>query len=299
MSGVAAILTACALNVVVAAGFYYAGIIDPTYSPLSGICIRILANLTCLLPALWLGRGLPRFQRVREEYDLWTWALLSLAGVATYYFGVTLLGPGQATLLHAGSGVFIIAFAPLITRQETPRLHQVAGLGCMLGIAMLIQANPGERGTPFGYSLALASGVFTSLAYLTVARGGSKHSPESVTLHWTAANLAVAGVVSLVYPYQWPTLTLSWVLLVTAGLCAAASQYLTALAYQRSGASLIACLSFSGPLLSVIVDLLIFKLPVSAAAISGMAAILLCGLIVPLSRVSGTSKSLGNRIRTS
>ena len=288
--GIYAILVACALNVAVAAGFFFVGKIDPHYSPISGVIIRIFANALCLLPGLLVGRRLPKVESWSKGRELWLWGFFGLLTVVTYYDAVTALGGGCATLLNAGSGVFVVALAPALTGQKLSRLHTVGATGCLIG--MLLLADFSATTAWHGYMMAVLSGLFSAIAYLMIARGGKRHSAASVVWHWSIVNCVCVAVLPLLIPLSWPHLRLAWLILILVGVAAATAQYLTAIAYQESSASLIACLSFAGPLLSMVVDFYIFRFPLSAWSVAGMGTILVCGLVIPIMQ---PRRSLQNR----
>ena len=286
--GSVAILAACILNTVVAAGFSYATRIEPSLSPLSGIFIRVLAGASCVfLPMVW-GAEPARLHTWREDLALWLWGLFGVLTVGSYFFAVTMVGAGTATLLNAGSGVFIVALAPLFLRRSSTRQQWLGVLGSVVGLSLLVSARPIELHSGLGLLLGTLSGLFGGIAYLFVARSGARHSPEKIALHWTITNVAVFGIILALVPAQWPQSVRVWILIVAAGLLAAWAKYLTAIAYQRSPAAHIACLSYLGPALSVLLDLWLFHIHFPQTAVAGIILILVFGIFIPLRSGSWT-----------
>ncbi|MGZ3722834.1 MAG: DMT family transporter [Bdellovibrionales bacterium] len=283
-SGIAAILAACALNLCVGAGFYYARQIDPHFSPLTAILLRIAANLPCLALPLFYGKSLPYLKSWQTSSELWLWAVFGMLTVMTYYESVTILGGARASLMSAGSALVVTAFAPFLAGQARIVTHLICAIGCMLGMALLAQSSAEQSLSVHGLMLALLSGLFSALAYLMVAKGRGRHSSHTVVLHWTFVNLAVAGFLLFLIPVSWPSLRISWVVLIAAGFCAALAQYLTTHSYQKASVSLIACLSICTPLIGMVLDFFAFGLPLTSRSIAGMTIIATCGFIVPLTK---------------
>lgn len=282
--GLAAILGACVLNVAAASGFFFAHRVDPSFSAGAGIFVRILANFSCLLIPLSQGRALPRLLPWVGNRSLWLWGFFGVLTTGTYYLSIPLIGGGLSLFLNAGSGIFIVALAPLLTGQSSCWLHWLGALGSFSGLFLLSSgaANPSSA---LGYLLAIVSGLFGGLALLMVARRARKPYPtDTVMFHWTLVNfVACSGFLFFVSP-TWPAAPGAWVALVLAGFAATASQFLTAYAYQRAPAALVACLTYCGPVLSVAVDAWVFGLPFTTATIFGAGLVLAFGLLLPLLR---------------
>ena len=279
---VQAILLACFFNAVSGVGIFYARQIEPEFSVLAGVSLRIAASLSCFaIPLLW-GSGLPKLHSWKTGGELWLWGIFGALTLGSYYYAVTLVGAGLTNVVNAGSGLVLTGLAPILTKQKSVRLHQLAALGCATGMILLCHSGFGHFEQPFGLVLAAMSGIFSALAYLMVARSGSRHSPETVLVHWTTINFIAAGTLALSTNLVWPENPNTWSILIGTGLLMAWSQYFTASAYQKGSASLVACLTFCGPLLSLLIDLCFFGLPLTQGTLIGAALILTFGLIVPL-----------------
>jgi drug/metabolite transporter (DMT)-like permease len=279
---VQAILLACLFNALSGVGIFYARQVEPDFSVMAGVSLRIAASLSCFaLPLLW-GSGLPKLHSWKTGGELWLWGIFGALTLSSYYYAVTLVGAGLTNMVNAGSGLVLTGLAPILTKQKSVRLHQLAALGCAIGMILLCQSALGHFERPVGLVLALLSGIFSALAYLMVARTGSQHSPETVLVHWTIINFIAAGALVLSIDLIWPKNPNTWSILIATGLLMAWSQYFTASAYQKGSASLVACLTFCGPLLSLVFDLSFFGLPLTQGTLIGAALILTFGLIVPL-----------------
>ncbi len=281
-SGVFATLLSCALGSAAGVFIFAAFRSEPSFSPTVGIVLRILASLSCLLLPWLLQSRRPQLHNWRDGRELWLWGAFGVLSLTTYYYSVLLIGAGTAVVLHAGSGVFIAYLSPILTKQRLSLLHVLAATGCLLGLLLLWRSvDGGVDGAQWGLVLASSSGLFTAFAYLMVVRVGPRHNTETVLLHWIVVSLAVMAIALAVLPVIWPTKIETWLILILAALCMAWSQYFTAVAYQRTRASLVACISFLAPLLSVLLDAYVFKIEFSPLAIVGVVIVVLCGLIIP------------------
>ena len=278
-------LAACVLNAIVGAGFYHAHQLDPRASPTAGIFLRILANFACLLVPLAQGRALPRLHPWRGHRCLWLWGLFGVLCTSTYFLAVPLVGAGLTMFLSAGSGIVVAALSPILCGQRTRRVHYLGAAGSFVGLSFLVPAGGG--GSLLGAVLAVFSGLAGGLALLMVARVRSAHRPETVMLHWTTANLLACGGFLFFFPPLWPTRPEAWAAYISAGLCAAASQYLTTLAYQKAPAPLLACLCYLSPVLGILADSVLFGMNLSTTAWIGVATVLFFGLALPLLKGPG------------
>lgn len=280
-AGVLPILAACALNALVGAGFYFAYQLDPKMSPATGGFIRVLCNFSCLFVPLFYVRALPKLRPWHGNRALWLWAFFGVLTTSLYFASIPMVGSGMSMFLNAGSGIFIVALAPFLTGQKSPLFHWLGVLGSFGGLYLLGHSASGAN-SAIGSFFALLSGLFGGLAMLMVARARKNYSPESIMLHWTVANvIAYAGFFFFIPPVL-PTVGGAWVVLILTGVAAAGSQYLTAISYQRSSASFVACLSYLTPVLSLALDAIVFGFSFSRSALLGAAMVLGFGLILPL-----------------
>lgn len=276
-NGAYCILAACVLNALISAVFYQARL-DPGFSPISGAFIRTCMNLVFVLT--FFPRGL-KLKPVRKNKALWLWGLSGCFNSITYFCAIPLAGAGLTNFLNAGSGIFIGALAPILAYQHTSS-RQWIGLVCSIGGLYLILNPTHAPGSLLGPILAIVSGASSGLSYLMIARSRALHSPESVMLHWTVPSLAAYALVLPVFAPTWPQSPNTWLLLICAGCFAACSQYLTARAYLSAPAPLVACLTYLGPVLSIVLDIALFGLSFSLTTWLGCLLVLFFGLMLPL-----------------
>lgn len=281
-SGCAAMLIACVLSALCGAAFFFALRNEPGASPLAGIFLRVLCNISCLAIPLLRGAAPPKLRRWRGNRGLWCWGVLGVIATTSYYLALPLVGAGLTMFLNAGSGIFVAALAPWLTGQRTARCHWLGALGSCAGLYLLCLPSGGGLRSALGALLALLSGLFGGLGYLLVARARAAYRPETVMLHWTFVNLIAYLGFLFFYPPKWPALGDTWLLFTVAGLCGAASQYFTSLGYQKAPASLAACLCYLGPVLGLALDACLFGMRFGAGELAGAALVLAFGVAVPL-----------------
>lgn len=281
-TGAVIILIASLLSALSGVGIYYAHKLDPHFSPLAGILLRILANFSCLFVPWVKGLSRPRLHSWHTARDLWLWGIFGVFTLLSYYYSVVFIGAGMATVLSAGGGVLTVCLAPLLTKQRLVPGHVPSAIGCAIGIFLLAQPSVGQVNNSGGSLLAIASGLFSAIAYIMVARTRNLHQTETVLLHWTVINLIVISIVLTLTSIKWPKDWLVWLVLLAPALLMAWSQYFTAMAYQQSQASLIACLSFIGPLLNILIDSCLFRIALSTTGLAGVFVIIVCGFILPV-----------------
>lgn len=280
--GVQAILFACVLNMVVGVAFYHARKSEPGFSPFAFVFIRVLANFSCLLLPLLRGQRLPRLQGWRGHRALWLWGCCGLGTTTTFFFAISYSPVGVVNFLNSGSGVFIAGLAPLLAGQTTPWLDWLGIFGSLAGLFLLSRPDTGDF-SPIGAALAIFSGLCSAVAYLMIARTRQRsYGAETFMLHWTTVSFLVYSAVLLFVPVPWPLLASTWAALLVAAFSAAWSQYLTTVAYTHAPASLVACLTYLGAVLSVTADTFLFGIHYPAEALYGAATVIVFGCFLPL-----------------
>lgn len=282
--GCAAVLLACVFSALGGVAFFGAMRGEPGTSALAGLLVRVLCNFSCLAVPLWKGTSLPRIRRWSGNRGLWCWGALGVVSTASYYLALPLVGSGIAMFLNAGSGIFVAALGPALTGQRTARACWLGAAGSFVGLYLLCLPGAGEMHSAFGAFLALLSGLFGGLAYLLVARARAAYRAETVMLHWSFVNvLAVLGFVFF-FPPRWPGLADTWLLFGLAGLCGAASQYLTSIGYQKAPPSLAACLAYLCPVLGLALDATLFGFRFGLPELVGAAIVVGFGVALPLAK---------------
>lgn len=258
------------------AAFYQAHMLDPKFSSLGGSFIRVLANLAFIMIPIALGRGEwgQLLLKPGQHRVLWLWGLFGALTVTCFFGALSLIGNGLASFLSASSGVFVAALAPFIARQRTGPAIWIGVLGAVAGLYLLGRTTSLEV-SPWGACLALLSGFFAAVAYLLVARTGSRYTPQTVMMTWCVAALSAHFIAFIASGVSFPASPLAWILLVAAGLAASLSMHFTTVAYQNAPAGLVASLSYLAPVLSLGLDAIFFGIRPGPQA--GLGALLVVG----------------------
>jgi S-adenosylmethionine uptake transporter len=137
---------------------------------------------------------------------------------------------------------------------------------------------------PFGRGLSLASGFFSAMAYIMVARGGKANPPHVVIFYFCIVSALVHLLIFAVDWPQWPDQFMTWGYLVSAGVLATLGQHFLTRAYQNAPAALNAAVSYIGPVVSMAANVAFFGLRPDGRAWGGAAIVLVCGVALPFVR---------------
>lgn len=278
-----AMLVACVFAAFVGPAFAFARASDPALSSLAASFVRVVMNGAFVLA---LARMAPSPRKVRALLVgdghplLWAWGLLGALCVATFYASMASLGFGAASVLSSASGVLMTALAPWVLRK---RQRPSTWLGAGLGLVGVILLRPGaEFGDALGWVLGIVSAAAAALAYLAIAKLGTRQHPLTIMSYWTGACLVAHLAAFAVVSPHFPAALEGWSWLVLGGLAASASQFLMTFAFQRGEAGWLAVLSYAAPVASFGLDVLFFSARPSAREWVGAVLIVVAGAAVRL-----------------
>lgn len=281
-SAIRCLLWACALSVA-ASAVYFAGYQrEPGISSLSGISMRIFANVAVLVfmggPSLF---SLVRLVPFRQSVGLSLWGVFGTLTVFTYFYAVPIVGAGLANFTNSASGVVIVAMSSLLLGQAVASSALLSLFGCAAGMLFLTWEALAAASVSVGLVVAIMAGIFAGFAYLMVARDGERNHPKTVIWAWTWPNLLVLAAWLALAPVIWPRSLGTWAMLAAAGMGTAVAQYFTILAYQRGRSAHLACLSYLAPALSFLVDSFVFQFRFTWMHWMGFACIVSFGAVLP------------------
>ncbi|NBQ54917.1 MAG: EamA/RhaT family transporter, partial [Proteobacteria bacterium] len=140
---------------------------------------------------------------------------------------------------------------------------------------------------------ALLSGVWAAFAYLMIARAGRSNSSNTVIFYLCGIGLAMhvlvfagAFVGNNGLKILWPQSSLTYGLLVGAGIMASVAQYFLTAAYQSAPAALNAAVSYVTPVLNLGWSVFAFGRHPDPSALAGAGLVLVCGVALPVLGVS-------------
>ncbi len=187
---------------------------------------------------------------------------LGAAAMFASFAAVARLPVAETTLLAQLSPV-IMALGGVVLLGERLSLHRVAALGLALtGVMVLVLPGLGDGvGQVSGYVLGVVSAVLTAGALLTVRRISRTETAGAIAFYFVLTS-ALAGLATL--PLGWPSVTTEQLLLlVLAGLFGGAAHIAMTLALRFAEASRLAPFEYIALIWPVLVDLLLFGLPLS------------------------------------
>jgi S-adenosylmethionine uptake transporter len=281
--GLGFMVLSCVAFAAMGALVYAAQLREPQSSPLVASFARILVNLVLVVATAALAR------RTREllgdgRSSLWARGCFGSLALMTSFSAIAAIGVGEASFLHASSGVFTAALAPVFLRQRNAPKVWVAIGGAIFGLFLLFEPRFDDV-HPFGRSLALASGLFASLAYLMIARGGRSNAPSTVIFYFCIVAVGFHGVAFAWLPTVWPREGVTYALLASAGVLGSLGQSFLTRAYQNAPAALNSAVSYLQPVLNVLIGVAVFDRHPDARAWLGAAIVVVFGVMLPLTRL--------------
>lgn len=198
---------------------------------------------------------------------------LGAAAMFASFAAVARLPVAEATLLAQLSPV-VMALGAVALLGERLTLHRVLALGlALLGVVVLVLPGLGDAtGQASGYLLGILAAVLTAGALLTVRRISRTETPGAIAFYFVLTS-ALAGLATL--PLGWAAVnTEQLLLLILAGLFGGAAHIAMTLALRFAEASRLAPFEYVALIWPVLVDLLLFGLPLSAGFVMALPLIL-------------------------
>lgn len=206
---------------------------------------------------------------------------LGAAAMFASFAAVARLPVAETTLLAQLSPV-IMALGGVVLLGERLSLHRVAALGLALtGVMVLVLPGLGDGvGQVSGYVLGVVSAVLTAGALLTVRRISRTETAGAIAFYFVLTS-ALAGLATL--PLGWPSVTTEQLLLlVLAGLFGGAAHIAMTLALRFAEASRLAPFEYIALIWPVLVDLLLFGLPLSTGFVLALPLIVAGAVLAAL-----------------
>ena len=198
-----------------------------------------------------------------------------------FYWSLSSTGGGAdlptATVLLKTNPLWVAALAPLVVREAPSRRTWFAlGLG---GVGVGLRYGVSLEGEQAGLVAALAAGVLSALAYLSLRRL-ARTDPPVVVVVWFSGFLALAAA-----PFLGPALASApwsaetWGLVLLAGSAGTAGQLLLTAAYRWGPASTVTVAGLSEVAFALVLSVALFGEQPSAAALAGGALALAAGAV--------------------
>ncbi len=233
--------------------------------------------LRTTMPATHISRG------AVGVISLWLW-----------YYAIAGMPLALAVTLNYLSPVWLVAIVLGHRWWRQGKLpHWGAPLAILLGfVGVVCVLHPDSPQQYAHYAvIALISSFFAALAYLQVRQMGKAGEPEYRVVFYFSLSCAVAGTavaLTQVPPSATPPTTWAWLWLVLTGCSAAAAQVAMTRAYRLGNPIVAASLHYTGIIFSCAWDVLIWQAQPDLLSYTGIAIILLGGLLASYSNHRST-----------
>ena len=187
-------------------------------------------------------------------------AILGFAAMSCFFTAAKGLALADLSLITRLQPVMIALIAPLVLgarEQIGPSVWLALGLG-IAGCAVLIGPEL-SMGAKYGL-WAVAATVASAGAHTAVRALGRTEGPRTVVFWFQLSNVPFAIIAHLALAGSLPRLPPPHLMgaVLVCGLAATIGQLLMTKAYQQDRAAIVAAASYSGPLWSVLLDIVIF-----------------------------------------
>ena len=268
-----------------AAGLYQVKLLEPDLPFLVTSFARIEVNLVILV-AMALVRGETKSLFGDHSITLWLRGIFGTTSLLCTFFSLQRIGIGEGSFLSSLNAIFIALLAPWVLKQKNTSLVWIAITGALCGAALMLKPWI-STGDVLGRTAAVASGIFSALAYMMIGRtsgqamGGQRIQPATVIFYFCFVATLVHLVLFMIYPMPIPKQGLTYLVLFGVGIAATIAQFFLTMSYQKAHAALNAAVSYLYPVSSMILQIIIFQQSPDIYSCFGAGLILLCGVALP------------------
>ena len=196
-----------------------------------------------------------------------------------YFYAITKLPLATAQTLNYTSPHFLAIATTVVLRERFSAWLLVAIVMGFAGVALLLRPTF-TSGTEGPAVIGLLSGVFSSWAYLSVRTLGRLGEPDWRVLFYFAMMAAAMCAVwqGITGEFHAITLANGWILLGL-GLCGTLAQLAMTRAYRTGNTLVVGAFSYSTIVFATVATLVIWRDPVDAIEVAGMAVIVASGVL--------------------
>ncbi len=205
--------------------------------------------------------------------------LRGLAGFLALFFYLWAVGHihlADTLALQQLAPIFVTFLSVLLLRERPRRSHYVLAAVCLAGALLVVRPTRGLAS--LDSAAALVSALFSSAAYVTVRALTRTESTERIVawFSFVAAALSLPFVAS-----AWHPLSLrSHLLLIGAGLMAAAAQTMMTASYRRAPAHIASAFSYASVPLAYLLGLLFWNEKPDILSNIGIGLIVVGGVVI-------------------
>jgi S-adenosylmethionine uptake transporter len=251
-------------------------------SPFTVVLGRSVVVLT-LSFALMRGRGI-RLRPGNPRLLLWRCAS-GFTAMCCYFYALSVIPLANVVTIQYLSPIFVALFSQVTVKERvTGRLVVCAALafgGILLMVAPRLDLGAVD---PF-HLVALASAILASFAYLAVRGLRTTDSPEGIVF-WFSVFATLGSLPLQVFAKGWPA---PWQVgaILGAGVFATVGQVCMTYAYRRAAAAWVSVFSYAAVVFSAIYGFVFFDEALTAAAIGGIAVVVVAGGLASRVRPKG------------
>jgi drug/metabolite transporter (DMT)-like permease len=228
------------------------------------------------------GHGL----RPEDASDVFVRSLLGALAMGTNFAAMRWLSLAQFSTLNLTQPVMVALASPLVLGERVRR-HIWGAMPLAVAGAFVLIA-PGLRSHDFPVVpalLALASATFACFAQIWVRRATQTDPPDRVVFHFAAFVAALAFVVGLAqgrFQFPRPGVSIFGLLLQVTGMAGFGTlgQALMTRAYYHGEAAPVSMVAYAGIALSLVADLVIWRVWPAPSALLGALFMVLGGLVL-------------------
>ena len=219
-------------------------------------------------------------------------SLFGTAAMGTTFYALSsrTLPLGDTVTLLNLTPVFLALLAPIVLREQTSAAVGVALLLSLGGVVLIVHPSFSWQGAPATSgpsaattaAVAVSAAFFASIAMMMLRRVGKTENPEAIAVHFSV----FAGVVMMglsLFDLRLPTLRDAG-LMIAAGVCAGFGQLALTRAYTLELAARVSGMGYLAVVASALLGAAVLGERPSVGAITGMALVVIGGLVVTFIR---------------
>ncbi len=184
-------------------------------------------------------------------------SFLGFAGVSFYFYAISQIQLGDATMLNKLSPFFVTIFGAIILKEKLPKFQIPLLIMAFIGAGLIIKPSLNSAIVP---SLAgFCSGLCAGSAYTVVRYLGKKEHPFTVIFYFCVISVILSMIAILItQDFVIPTWK-DFIVLIGIGTFAAGGQFFITIAYKYGKATEISIYNYVNIVFALIFGAIFFK----------------------------------------
>ena len=262
---------------------YQTKIWDPSASALTASFVRITVNFIVVLWFAAKANGLKGLKQLwgNRRWSLWGRGLFGGLSLICVIYAVQEIGIADASFLQNSNSVWIGFIAPFYLRQKNSTSTWIALTMGLVGTYLIYQPELGSAHF-VGKTIAIASGFFSAIAFMMIARVGRSNSSLTVVFYFCLVTIMIHLLWFIIYGFTPPQSLRALIFLVLAGLAGSGAQIFMTKSYQLAPAAIVSAVSNAQPVMSLALGMMVFGDRPNVVGLAGAFIVLLSGVALPL-----------------